>query len=499
MQLLEAKGMQKSFGGIKALDNGCLTCSKGKVVGLLGANGSGKSTFSKIISGILKKNGGELFLCGKKVDINSPGDAKRNGIAMVHQNLSLVPELSVWENINLGHEPLNKGGFINKKEEYEKAKKVLDYIWPGFNMCAKVAELTPAQKQLVEIAKALSQDPQILILDEPTASLEHSQVERLIEIIEELKRKDIGIIFISHRMWEVMRICDAVVVFRNGATVGEINFEKDIKKEQDVVELITGKSEFYQDKIKRKKYKSPKEVLELKNISLEHSLKGINLCIKEGDIIGIGGLNEQGQEDLLLLMAGYLKHYTGNILINRNQIKLTHPYDAIKKGVVLVPGDRHKEGLFLGRTMIDNISYPHTALSGWKKPLYKKDRILQCVDAIEKMKIYPPEPNMIVSQLSGGNQQKVVVGKWLKLAPKVLLLSDPAKGVDVEAKREMYQVVARLAENGTAVVLFATDNDEFIKICDKVYIMFEGRIINELQEEQLNEESLVAASFGDAN
>jgi ribose transport system ATP-binding protein len=499
MELLEAKGMQKSFGGIKALSNGCLTCCKGKVVGLLGANGSGKSTFSKIIAGIFKKNGGELYICGEKAEISSSADAKKYRIAMVHQNLSLVQELTVWENINLGHESLLGGGFLNIKEEYKKAQKVLDYIWPGFDMDEKVANLTPAQKQLVEIAKALSQDPQILIMDEPTASLEHTQVERLIEVIEELKRKDIGIIFISHRMWEVMRICDSVVVFRNGTTVGEIDLEQDGKKEQSIVEMITGKSELYQEKIKRKKYVRDNEILELRDINLGNALKQIQLRVKAGEIIGIGGLNEQGQEDLLLLMAGYLKHYTGSILVDGKNIKLTHPIDAIRKGIVLVPGDRHKEGLFLGRSIIDNIVYPQIALGGKNSSIKKKDKKLQCSDAIEKMKIYPPDPNMIVSQLSGGNQQKIVVGKWLKLAPKVLLLSDPAKGVDIEAKREMYQVVAKLAESGTAVILFATDNDELIKICDKVYIMFEGRIINELHEEQLNDESLVAASFGDAN
>jgi ribose transport system ATP-binding protein len=498
VELLEAKGMQKSFGGIKALTNGCLTCKEGKVVGLLGANGSGKSTFSKIISGIFRKNGGELYINGQKTDINSPSDAKKHGIIMVHQNLSLVPELTVWENINLGHESLVSGGFLDREAEYKKAHEILEYLWPGFDINARVASLAPAQKQMAEIAKALSPNPKILILDEPTASLEHSQVERLIQVIDDLKKKGVGIIFISHRMWEVMRICDAVVVFRNGQTVGELNFDVDGRKEEKIVELITGKCELYQEKITRKECEESSCVLELQNINLKNVLHNISFSVKKGEIIGIGGLNEQGQEELLLLLAGFIKHYEGTIMADGKRMKLKHPSDAIKKGIVLVPGDRHKEGLFLGRKVVDNIVYPRIALGGPNSRLGKKEMLRQCKEAIEKMKIYPPDPDMIVSQMSGGNQQKVVVGKWLELAPKVLLLSDPAKGVDIEAKREMYQVVARLAEKGTSVILFATDNDEFTKICDRVYIMFEGRIINELDEEQLTEECLVAASFGDA-
>lgn len=494
MYLLEAKSLKKSFDGVVALSNGSLCCEEGKVCGLLGANGSGKTTFSRIVSGILRPSGGELIFRGKKVNIKSTLDAKKLGIAMVHQNLSLIPELTVWENINLGHEPLKGVGQVDVRRAVEIAAEVVERVCPGLSIYEKVVNLAPSQNQLVEIAKALSQDPGLLILDEPTASLEHTQVERLFEIVEELKRRKVSIIFISHRLWEVTRICDFIVVFRNGETVGTIDFSKDGKDEKQIVSMITGKDSASCAYITRNSNVIGENMLEIEGMSIKGRIKDIDIKVKKGEIVGVTGLQGQGQEELLLALSGLIPS-DGEIKINGSKVALKHPRDAIRRGMVLVPGDRHKEGLFLQHNIFSNLIYPGFSLRKKGMVLNFKKLSDESEATIKSISITPPDRKKVVKYLSGGNQQKVVVGKWLALSPKVLLLSDPAKGVDIEAKRELYNVIADLAEKGTSVILYASDNEELICNCDRVLVLFEGRIVEEIPASELCEERLVASSL----
>lgn len=495
MVLLEAKSLKKTYDGVVALSDGCLCCEEGKVVGLLGANGSGKSTFSKIISGIVKPCSGELILQGKKVSIRSAQDAKRHGIVMVHQNLSLLPELTVWENINLGHEKRGPWGFLDNREAVETAKKTIQRISPETSVYEKVKNLRPSQKQLVEIAKALSQSPRLLILDEPTASLEQTQVERLFGIIEELKRDKVSIIFISHRLWEVTRICDFIVVFRNGETVGTMDFGVQGRDERQIVGMITGKDTgdcFY---TARRRNVMEDAGIEIDNFSVKGKVNSVSFTVKKGEIVGLTGLQGQGQEELLLALAGLLPS-EGTVKIDGERILLKHPRNAIRKGMVLVPGDRHKEGLFLQHSVFTNLVYPRFSLKRHDKLLRFKKLTQDCDNIIRTVSITPPDRQKPTRFLSGGNQQKVVVGKWLSHHPKVLLLSDPAKGVDIEAKRELYNIIAGLAENsGASVILYASDNEELMSVCDRIEVMFEGRIVEEIGFEEFSEERLVASSL----
>lgn len=494
MYLLEAMALRKTYDGIIALNNGNLCCEEGKVCGLLGANGSGKSTFSKIVSGIIRPCGGELLLNGKKVVLKSTLDAKRLGIAMIHQNLSLVPELTVWENINLGHESETFGGFVDNNKAIKTAEIYMEKVCPGISVFEKVVNLAPAQKQLVEIAKALSQKPRILIMDEPTAALEQTQVERLFSIIKELKEDKVAIIFISHRLWEVTKICDFVVVFRDGNTVGTIDLSEKEKDERKIISMITGKDGISCNYYERKRELNFENMLEIDDLSVSGKVHNTKISIKKGEIVGLGGLQGQGQEELLLALSGLLPS-TGDIKIQGNKVKLKHPRDAIRNGMMLVPGDRHKEGLFLKHDMFSNLIYTKFSLKKHGRILGFKDLLKESSEIIKSLSVNPPDSKKTVKYLSGGNQQKVVVGKWINLAPQILLLSDPAKGVDIEAKHELYKVISKLAEKGTSVLLYASDNEELICLCDRVLVMFEGKIVDDIPMSELSEERIVASSM----
>jgi len=496
--VLEAKRLRKNFGGVVALVDASLTLEKGEVCGLVGANGSGKTTFARIISGLIRPDGGELYINGSKVDLQSGFEAEQFGIALVHQNLSLVPEMTIWENINLGREDTGRLGFVQVDRALNKAHEALRKLAPHLSLYERVKNLSPSQKQLVEIAKALRKQPQILILDEPTASLSFDQVKRLFEIINELKKRGTSIVFISHRLLEVTEICDRLVVFRDGRSVGVIEREK--INQEEVVFLITGKRREEIGEIKTKTKPESGEirvdtVLELENVFLKGNLREISLRLKRGETVGLGGLQGQGQEEILLILGGLLSPGSANIKIEGKPVVIKHPRDAIREGMFLVPGDREREGLFLSHTVFFNLVYPQFPWPGkgfflpWKELEAEADRIIDMITLI------PPDKNMIVSNLSGGNQQKVVIGKWLAMSPRVLLLNDPTKGVDVETRMHFYQIVRGLTRKGTSVIFYSTDTDELVANCDRVLIMFEGQVTEEICGEEVCKERLLEASL----
>lgn len=500
----EAKSIKKNFGGVVALNDGCIGIKKGKICGLLGANGSGKTTLSRIITGIYKPNDGKLCMNGEPIHIDSPVDALEKGIVMVHQHLSLIPELSVWENICLGHENTKKMGFLDDEQAVEKADAALNRFGIDIPINEKVKKLSPAKKQIVEISKALSQNPSLLILDEPTSALEQEEVASLFKVVTSLRKENVSIVFTSHRMWEVLEICDYVTVFRNGNFVGEVDFEKDGKDEKKIVELITGVSQNKATSIKNKadgpvfdsKYEP---LIELESLVIpgfdKRDNNGVSMKLHPGEIVGISGLQGQGQEDLLLLLSGYFQPVSGVMKFQNISKRYKHPLDAIREGIVLVPGDRNEEGLFVHHDLNFNINYPYLVSKSVKSYVSKEKNKKRAKSIIDKMSIHPPEDSMIVENLSGGNQQKIVIGKWLELNPKVLLLSDPAKGVDVRAKDELYSIVLELAKNGTAVILYASDNKELISICNKIFVMFEGGVVESLSGEEIKDENLTAHSL----
>ncbi len=498
MYSFEATNVSKKFGEVEALKNASIKFEGNKICGLIGANGSGKTTFSKICSGLIKADNGEFIIDGKKVVLNSPLDAKQHGIILIHQNLSLVPELTVSENICLGQE--NRIGKIFNDDEFNKktASEILSELTSEINICEKVVNLGPAQKQIVEVAKALYRKPQLLILDEPTAPLEYFHVEKLLSKIKQLKNEKILVIFISHRLWEVTKICDLVFAFRDGETVGSIDFSKKARDQKYIVPLVTGQE--YKEKDNNKKtiknfIKEKDTAIEVKNISFMKKIKDISFRVKKGEMLGIGGLSGQGQEEIIMLLAGALKPNMGKFFISGKEIEIKNINSAIKLGIFLVPGDKQRDGLFMDHSVFSNSIIPRFSL--------KKDRFVlnfknlnKIVDKIINwVSLMPPKKNTLIKNLSGGNQQKVVFGRWLQFAPRVLLLNDPAKGIDIQAKNDIYEIVKKLSDKGTAVILYASCNEELIKNCDRVLIIYEGRIVKELLREEITDDNLINYSL----
>jgi ribose transport system ATP-binding protein len=492
--VLEAREIEKRFGGVVALDRANLVCRQGRITGLLGANGSGKSTMSKIITGVYSADAGEIHYHGKTVRYRSPNEAKLDGIAMVFQNLSLVADLTVWQNIVLGAEQAS-GLFLNNKAAIEQSREIVEQLLPGLDVRRMVHELNPGEMQIVEIAKAISEDPRLLILDEPTAALEQAQVKSLFQTMRELVKKGVAIVFTSHRLWEVMEICDDVVIFRNGRNVADLDFSKDVKDPETIVSHITGEAgKAKTERIRRRE--NQEIVLRVSNLNYGSFIRDVSFELKRGEILGIGGLAGQGQHELMLALAGNYAGVAGEVELNGKKIKLNRPASAIRNSILLVPGDRQLEGLFLGHSVFTNLIFPKLGLKA--QPLFTPENKYrkEAADIVDVLSIMTHNLDMPVNSLSGGNQQKVVVGKWLAFDTNVLLLADPAKGVDVGAKRDLYDYITeQVSENKMSVVLYASDNEELIEHCDRLLIMYEGQIVASLEGDEINDDAIVATSM----
>jgi ribose transport system ATP-binding protein len=501
MTVLEATHITKSFAGVRALADANFLLRAGEICGLVGANGSGKTTFARIMSGLLMPDSGGLRLYDAEVNLRSRMDAEHARMAMVHQNLSLVPEMTIWENIALGRE-VTRSGLLDNGAAVEQAEAVMRTVGVKIPVNERVKNIAPDEKQLVEICKALAKEPRILILDEPTASLDFHQVDSLFRAVRALKESGVAIIFISHRLYEIAKICDRLVAFRNGETVGELDFAVQPRDENLIIPLITGQQ--VKERARRGERVRNEDMarlsdqgpaLEMRGVSLGRRLTDISLQLRRGEVLGLGGLQGQGQEDILQILAGYLRGYTGEILVDGKPNALRNTRAAIRKGIALIPGDRQKEGLFLDHTVYSNLLYPKVSLHRGSFFLPSKGYQKIAAEAIDSVSLQPPNPRLVVSQLSGGNQQKVVVGKWLALGPKVLLLNDPTKGVDVGTRQNLYAIISQLAQAGTSVLLYASDNEELIANCDRVLIIFEGRIVKEFGAGEISEEKLVVSSL----
>ncbi len=497
MKSFEATGVKKRFGGVVALHGVDLAFDGPMICGLVGANGSGKTTFARICSGETAADDGTLWIDGARTMIRSPLEAKRHGIVQVHQHLSLVPELSVWENISLGNESRSPGGFARNRVAKGKASALLEELDIGdISIEEKVVNLTSEKKQMVEIAKALLQNPRLLILDEPTAALGYFHVEKLFKKIGELKSSGVSVIFISHRLWEIVRLCDIVYAFSNGRGAGMVDFRSQPRDENLIVPLVTGSATG--TAVESSAAAAPpvtETALELRDVSYEQKVHGASLKAGKGEILGIGGLADQGQEELVLLMSGMLRRTSGTVLLGGREVGLRHPNQAVKNGIFLVPGDRQKDGLFMNLDVFENVIYPRFPMrrGGFFLDIASLTRMTETVAT--KLGVVPPDPKNAVSNLSGGNQQKVVFAKWLQFTPTILLLNDPAKGIDIQAKTALYQMVKELAGAGTTVILYASAVEELRSNCHRVLIMFEGRIVDEIHGDRISDESILKSSL----
>lgn len=496
---LSAQNIVKRYGGVLALSDGNLDIHPGEVVALIGANGSGKSTLSKVINGVVVFDGGQLLLDGKPVTFPSPQSARNLGISTVFQELSLVPQMTVAENIWLTREPLKPYGLVDKKEIKIRTKELIAL----FDGCYKqpinpdypVGSLPPDEMQLIEILKAISFNPQVLILDEATASLDSRQVQRLFELVSKWKKDGKAIVFVSHRMEEIFQIADRYSVLRNGVTVGagmmsEIN-------EHGLVNLMVGKDSVFSYADKKRQPDAAEKPVRLVVENLQTTmLKGIDMIVREGELLGIGGLKGHGQRDLLLSIFGDITH-SGKFLFEGKQINYSHPRHAIKNGIALVPGDRSREGLLPIRSILENLMLPSWAGYGFPLKMRKANLDGEAISNSLNLKMSGLEAP--VNSLSGGNAQKVIIGKWLLKKPRLLLLDDPTKGVDVGTKAEFYKLLRQICENGTSIIFYSSDDEELIGLCDRILVMYEGQIRRELVAPNLTKANLVAASMGASN
>ena len=497
-QSLSVRNAVKRYAGVVALSDANLDVNVGEVVALIGANGSGKSTLSKIINGVVVLDRGQLLLDGQTVNFSSPQAAKSLGISTVFQDLSLVPHMTVAENIWLAREPLRWGGVVDRKLIRNKTDSLLSLFAGTFKSSLRpevtVSSLPSDEKQIVEILKAISFEPWLLILDEATASLDSRQVERLFEMVGRWKKDGRAIIFVSHRMEEIFRIADRYSILRNGMTVGS-GMMKEVKT-KDIVALMVG-SESAESVVERKKTAgknslSQKIRLEVTDLSTD-GLKGVNLILHEGELLGIGGLKGQGQRTLLHTLFGDVDH-ASTVKFDGEPVRFKNPRQAMDRGVALVPGERAKEGLLFIRSILENLLLPSWGDYGFPTRMSNAQQSATKVSSSLSLKM--AGLNEPVSALSGGNAQKVVIGKWLLRNPRLLLLDDPTKGVDVGTKAEFYRLLTKLCSDGVSVLFYSSDDEELLGLCDRVVVMHDGLIRTELAGESLTKSNLVAASLG---
>jgi ribose transport system ATP-binding protein len=501
---LSARNIVKRYGGVVALSDANLDVHSGETVALVGANGSGKSTLAKIINGVVVLDGGQLLLDDQPVNFSSPQAARKLGISTVFQELSLVPQMTVAENIWLAHEPLRPGGLVDNRKMIDSTQALLllfeGTYKSGLYADTVVASLPPDEKQIIEILKAISFEPRLLILDEATASLDSRQVQRLFDLVGQWKKLDRAVIFVSHRMEEIFRIADRYSVLRNGKTVGAGEIKS--VRERELVALMV-ENAAVSKVVKRERQASgeagPAVPLESQNLRLEvkdlqtNVLKGVSLRLHDSELLGLGGLKGQGQRELLLALFGDMP-YKGTVLVSGEEVHFKHPRQAVRHGVALVPGERAREGLLSIRTILDNLFLP--SWSDYNFPLQMRRARQDGTRVAESLNLKMAGLDEPVSSLSGGNAQKVVIGKWLLRNPRLLLLDDPTKGVDVGTKAEFYRLLTFLCEQGTAVLFYSSDDDELLGLCDRVLVMYDGGIRSELSGATLTHSNLVAASLG---
>lgn len=492
-KILTVRNLSKSFPGVRALNKVRLEIRKGEIHALVGENGAGKSTLIKCLAGIYQRDEGEVFFEGKKTELSSFEEAKALGIAVIHQELSIVPHMTVAENIFLGRFPLKKNSFlIDENEMINKASALLkrfdlNYVQPG----KRVRTLSVGQQQMVEICRTLALNAKLLIMDEPTASLASKETELLLKIMRNLKEKGVSILFVSHKLEEIYRVCDRITVFRDGEFIG--TKRTDDLPYNELITMMVGReiTEIYP----KRKNKSGDVIFQVKNINAA-AVHGVSFDLRKGEILGFYGLVGSGRSETIRALLGIDRNKKEAVRLNNETIQLNSPVDAIRHGIVLAPEDRKKEGLILKQSVEFNITITilKKIINGIRFRKTTNDQIVS--DICARLRVKTPSIQEKTRLLSGGNQQKVVLAKWMVTDPKILILDEPTRGIDIGAKHEIYNLMFDIANNGVSIIFISSEMGEILNLPDRVNIMRGGRLVGSLEKENITDKNIMKMAIG---
>ncbi|HWK24155.1 MAG TPA: sugar ABC transporter ATP-binding protein [Ureibacillus sp.] len=491
--MIQMSGISKAFNGNVVLENVQFELANGEIHALMGENGAGKSTMMKILSGIYTKDTGEIKVDGQAVQFKSPKDAEKLGINVIHQELNILPDLTVAQNLFLGKElTYGKTGILKNRQMEKEASQLLSKLGLDINPRTRTGDLSVGKQQIIEIAKAIASDAKYIVMDEPTAALTDREIETLFKTVNELKAKGISFVYISHRMEEIFAICDRITILRDGQYVGvrnipETNFD-------EIVAMMVGRQ--LGERFPSRNSKIGETKLEVRNLTSNGVFKDISFKLRKGEVLGVAGLMGAGRTEVAQTLFGYRKTNSGEILIDGKKATIKSPIEALKNGIGFVTEDRKTQGLVLDFSIKENITLANLEKCSASGIMKNEKENKMVSKYIEDLKIRTSGPEQSAKSLSGGNQQKVVIAKWLGTEPEILILDEPTRGVDIGARKEIYHIINQLAEAGVAILMISSELPEVIGMADRVIVMREGKLTGEVMKEHMTQEVIMQYATG---
>lgn len=489
---IEMKGINKAFGGNPVLQNAGFVLADGEIHALMGENGAGKSTLMKILTGVYTRDTGTVIVNGREVVYHNAQEAEKEGIVFIHQELNVLFDLTVEENMFLGKEIHNRFGVCNKKTMQKEVRRILDVLGVKIKPDAKMDTLSVGQQQMIEIAKALMVDAKVIIMDEPTAALSQSETVTLFKVVRSLKEKGVSIVYISHRMEEIFELCDRITILRDGQYVGTRNIPE--TNMDEIVKMMIGRE--IGERYPERNTKLGDVVFEVKDLNCPGVFKNVNFNVRAGEVLGVAGLMGAGRTEIMQSIFGNMPHVTGQIFMNGKEIHNKNPWDAMDNGIGFITEDRKTEGLMLEESIMKNISIANLGRISQKGVLNKKREQEMTQQGIEDLHIKCTGAQHACGNLSGGNQQKVVFAKWIFTEPKVLILDEPTRGVDIGAKKEIYSIINKLADTGVAIIMVSSELPEILGMSDRVMVVHEGKIGGFIDKKEANQENIMILATG---
>jgi ribose transport system ATP-binding protein len=491
--IIEMTGISKSFSGNKVLDNVGFQLLPGEIHALMGENGAGKSTLMKILTGIYERDAGNIFIKGKEVHFKNPQEAEQVGIAVIHQELNIIPHLTVYENMFLGKElTVGRWGITKDKEMKKKTKEYLNRLGIDIDPTIEAGTLSVGQQQMIEIARAVATNTEVLIMDEPTAALTDREIDVLFKVINSLKEQGVGIVYISHRMEEIFQICDRITVLRDGQfidvkTIATTNFD-------EIVKLMVGRQ--LGERFPERDTVIGTERFRAQNLTSRGSFENISFSVNQGEIIGVAGLMGAGRTEIMQAIFGYRPLHDGQVFIDGKEVSIKTPYDAIRVGIGFVTEDRKSQGLILELSVRENFSITNLGKISSKSLISSQKEVILVDEMIKNLRVKTHGREQSVKSLSGGNQQKIVIGKWLGISPKILILDEPTRGVDVGAKKEIYQLMNDLTKQGVSIIMVSSELPEILGMSDRIIVIHEGKLTEILDKSEASQEMIMRAATG---